>query len=525
MMSRVRFAAGFAGCLVALVCGTSVHAKDDPTRADIAEMEAMVATSYIVDQLNLTPDQKQELLSVRKQLAPAAAKYLEHRQAWRKSTAKAVEDFVEFTTRTGEFPPEDIQSKLGEYDGGWHDMRRDFRQAVGPVAARFGGLLTADQTQCLKEIEEHKKRYPGADYVFTGFPLELLTETDAPEWRRLAASTQNARIVALTRAAYLCSAPYVEEALGEEGSGFPHWWDMREEAVQCKRLGTTGNLTFLIGINPSDEQLGAIAKILRKYCPRAGCVDAYAEDLGTAEGRKYAKLLQRAVKGVKSGKQVDRDTMRELHDAQVAWQTNQGEYRNFAKKTEAEQAIVEGIWEVLSTSQIARIAVTDDCPIPSQNVKGISRAGQVASDQLGKIGQLLDSVRRAENWGTPPGDEWWQQKVQWLLGGAKVCDRMGPEQREAAQQKAAAVAEQVRVMSTDEYIAKREEICAELLTLDPRNGKINYVRREVESEEGQKRVVEGKIRWFFISNATSMLALVEARLEQVDGASGSGRRR
>ncbi|MBT3288729.1 MAG: hypothetical protein HN380_15385 [Victivallales bacterium] len=515
--------------VVGIIGPAAFAARERADRAGIAELEAKVATMYMVSQLKLSSMQKEAMLTIRKQIVPAAAKYLQRRQAWRKTTAKAVGDFVEYSTRTGEFPPDRIQKGLWHFDGEWLAMKRDFRTAVGPIVDGSGASLTPKQVERLKELAKDHWKIVGANYVFTGCASESETDSELTDVQRAGAVSQRVKVGTLSRVGYLCTAPYLEEALGVKNADFPHWWDMKEEVVQGKRLSTSGKLTFLIGINLKPEQLAEIAGSMRKNLPRAGRVACYGEDLSTGEAKSYVKALKSAAKTLGRGRAFSPEEMEDLRYDRCAWLDNQGKRKatpeGNIKCRKAREKIYETVCETLTESQVTRMVATKDCPIPTQAVKGISRAGQVASDKVAKVGKIIDAARQRDDWGTADCDYWWKKQVVTLSGGQGKQARMCADEKATAQARATDVVERARDMSAAEYLAKREDMCEGLLDLNLGEAHFLGVQEEAATPEGRQKLMDQKIRGFFIYGGPNLLPLIDARLAHAGNGKSKKRRR
>jgi hypothetical protein len=205
-----------------LVGAGALSAADGLNRAGPAELEAKVCTMYVVRQLRPTATQKQELLRIRQEVVPMAAEYLESQRAWRRASRKAVSDYVEYSTRTGKFPPERIQKGLLAFDHPLIHMPRAFRLKAGPIADRFGDVLSTRQKTFLGKVAKERWRVVGADYLMEGGSREDETDSNLAEGERKRALSTRLMKGTFTRGGHIAVTPYLEEALGSAQSSFPH---------------------------------------------------------------------------------------------------------------------------------------------------------------------------------------------------------------------------------------------------------------------------------------------------------------
>ena len=508
-----------------LVGAVALGATDRLNRVGLAELEAKVCTMYVVRQLRLTGTQKQELLRIRQELAPIAGEHLKRLQTWRKATRKAVPDYVEYSTRTGKFPPERIQKGLEAFDHPLLHMPRAFRLKAGPIADRFGDVLNTRQKAFLGKVSREKWRVVGADYLMEGWSRE--DETDGgltKEQRKMALSTRLMKGT-FTRAGHIAVAAYLEEALGSAQSDFPHWWDMDLAITRQKRVAVSHKLTFLLGLHLEAEQMVDIVKCLRRYLPRAGRVPAYGEDLATKEGRAYIKLLKKAGKTLGRGRPFPAEKMTKLQQARHLWLDTQGKAKQgpsaAAKRHSAGMRICAAVRKTLSESQATRLLVMELCAVPNASVKDTARAGQVAGSRAAEIGTILDAARQRDDWGSDPCEAWWDEQMVRLQGSPMWVAQMTPAEKAASRAEATRVVEKVRGMPAAEYVAKREELSKDLLKLDLAASSLLVARKKLAESGNVEELLREKIKVYFVYGGPVLLPLLEARLKHL----GMGRTR
>jgi hypothetical protein len=489
------------------------HKNIEPERIEIAEMEAQLGTMYVLQELGLSGSQRKRLLAVRKQLVPVSAKYVTQRKSDIQAAAVALGEFIPFCTRKGEFPPKNPKDlwRLGGMGA-----RRNFFNAAGSVAEPFGKVLTSRQTEALKALYTRREKLVGVSYVF---PASHATddETDPMASESARGQARYLRSYAdgtMTRAAFLCVAPYLEEVFGITDSRFPRWWDMSLHAASKREYNASSAATFTTGLQLQREQLEAISEVLHDELPRTGIVAPFQEDLGTPEARRYLRDLRKAMAVLKRGKSFPADDMAELYGRRRAWQRRQGKRKDSRKGTtrsrEAVRKIVGTVRKTLTKSQLTRIAISSHCPFPISSTFRTTRAGSVAGDGLHEVAQILDAARKRDDWGSGECRTWWQKKARGLYD---PYNQMKAQEKTKSLARALHVAEQARGLSDLEYLRLRKKLCQELVELNPAFTRRDAATRKgLETPQGQRRETDKVLYDICYGRGLYVSAFIDGRL-------------
>jgi hypothetical protein len=515
---------GLTACIVWLLgIPPAFAASSKLSQAELAELEGKVCTMYVVQQLRLTPAQKRELLRIRAKLTPVAEEYVRMNEAWHRDLRKYLKLYVGHYVLHGEYPTGKLQRALEQVEVGWSRRVHFIRTRSAPIADPFADSLSDRQKERLGKVTRSPFWVVGAHPIYIHAAVEDRTDPKASARRRGMVDWQRARWGVLTRAGYFCLAPYLEEALGVKSPSFPHWWDAGARIVEVWGEGVATRLTFLAGLNLDEAQLRMIAKTMRKCVPELEPERLLYVDVGEKCIRNaYTKALQKAEKTLARNRRFSEEDMRALVKIREAEKQRATKgLMPQAKVVAKVQAVVE---KSLTESQIVRMITANRCMMPVRDAADAVRAGLVVQDRLNRIGKHLDLARQHQNWGTEACDGWWRQRMYEFTGGEGAFQRLTEPEKEETIQTAWRTVEEARRMSGDQYVAKRDGLCRDLLLLDKGTKCTDAdLLRKLDDREWRKERTQAVIANEFCGQFT--LALIEERLKQLEGGKRSGRRK